>query len=195
MTVANILTSSRILLSPLFVIVFLGCEGLWARVFALFLVVIMELTDAFDGYFARRRNEVSDFGKILDPLADSLSRLTIFISFLVAGIAPIWMVLVFLYRDSAISTIRIVCAYNKLVLAARTSGKVKAIVQATAIIAILVGRIAEYYFGQMLNHNWALRFPWQNVYYGLLVAAVIITVYSLYDYVRKNWDSLKPFLR
>ncbi|MBC8478361.1 MAG: CDP-diacylglycerol--glycerol-3-phosphate 3-phosphatidyltransferase [Candidatus Delongbacteria bacterium] len=195
MSVANILTASRILLSPLFVIIFLGCEGLLARIFTLLLVVIMELTDAFDGYFARKRNEVSDFGKILDPLADSLSRLTIFISFLVAGIAPIWMVLVFLYRDSTISTIRIVCAYNKLVLAALRSGKIKAIVQATAIITILVGRIAEYYFGEILKHNWAIVFPWQRIYYWLLVVAVLITIYSLYDYVRKNWTSLKPFIR
>ncbi len=187
MTVANSLTASRILLSPLFVILFLGCEGFWARPVALFLVIIMELTDAFDGYFARRRNEVSDFGKILDPLADSLSRLTIFITFLVAGIAPIWMVLVFLYRDSAISTIRIVCAYNKLVLAARTSGKIKAVVQATAIISILTGRIAEYFWPQLL--------PWAGIYYWLLMAAVIITVYSLYDYLKMNWGSLKPFLR
>jgi len=186
MSFSNFLTFSRILLSPLFVVSFLCFEGIWSRVVSLFIVVIMELTDAFDGYFARRRNEVSDFGKILDPLADSLSRLTIFISFLVAGIAPIWMILIFLYRDSTISTIRIVCAYNNIVLAALRSGKIKAIVQATAIIAILVGRIAQYFWNDLL--------PYAGIYYWLMFIAVLITIYSLYDYLRSNWKTLKPFI-
>lgn len=187
MSLSNFLTFSRILLSPVFVFTFVYWDGLWARIISLVLVIIMELTDAFDGYFARRRNEVSDFGKLLDPLADSLSRLTIFFCFMLEGIAPIWMILIFLYRDSTVSTTRIVSAYNNVVMAARASGKIKAIVQATAIIAILVGRIVELLLPELL--------PFAQIYWWLMAGAAVVTIYSLYDYLHGNWQILRPFIR
>ncbi|MCA9784496.1 MAG: CDP-alcohol phosphatidyltransferase family protein, partial [Candidatus Cloacimonetes bacterium] len=109
MTLANQLTAARIFLSPIFVLAFMQ-EGFWARVAALAIVVMSELTDGFDGHIARSRGEVTDFGKLLDPLADSISRITVFIAFMSVGLIPWWMVLIFVYRDSAVSTLRTVCA-------------------------------------------------------------------------------------
>jgi CDP-diacylglycerol---glycerol-3-phosphate 3-phosphatidyltransferase len=181
MTLANWLTFARLLLSPVFVIVFLQ-EGLWPRVAALTIVIISELTDAFDGHVARARGEVTDFGKLLDPLADSISRISIFVAFMAVGIIPWWMVLVFFYRDSLISTMRTVCAYRGEVVAARISGKIKAIVQATAIIAILVGRVATLFFPALLPEELLNQITW-----WLVLIAAIYTQYSLFDYLAGNW--------
>lgn len=182
MTLANWLTSARLLLSPLFIVVFLQ-EGLWARVAALAIVVVSELTDAFDGHLARSRGEVTDFGKLLDPLADSVSRISVFVAFLVQGIIPWWMLVVFIYRDSLISTMRTVCAYRGEVVAARSSGKIKAIIQATVIIAVLVGRIASALFPDFLPEAQLNQIAW-----WLVLVAAIYTFYSLYEYLSANWD-------
>ncbi|MFA7331634.1 MAG: CDP-diacylglycerol--glycerol-3-phosphate 3-phosphatidyltransferase [Candidatus Delongbacteria bacterium] len=182
MTLANWLTSVRLLLSPVFVLVFLQ-EGLWARIAALAIVVVSELTDAFDGHLARSRGEVTDFGKLLDPLADSVSRISVFVAFLVQGLIPWWMLVVFIYRDSLISTMRTVCAYRGEVVAARSSGKIKAIIQATAIITILVGRIASALFPSLLPEPLLNQIAW-----WLVLVAAVYTFYSLYEYLSANWD-------
>lgn len=182
MTLANWLTSVRLLLSPVFVLVFLQ-EGLWARIMALAIVVVSELTDAFDGHLARSRGEVTDFGKLLDPLADSVSRISVFVAFLVQGLIPWWMLVVFIYRDSLISTMRTVCAYRGEVVAARSSGKIKAIIQATAIIAILVGRSASALFPALLPEPLLNQIAW-----WLVLVAAVYTFYSLYEYLFANWD-------
>ncbi len=182
MTLANWLTSVRLLLSPVFVLVFLQ-EGLWARIMALAIVVVSELTDAFDGHLARSRGEVTDFGKLLDPLADSVSRISVFVAFLVQGLIPWWMLVVFIYRDSLISTMRTVCAYRGEVVAARSSGKIKAIIQATAIIAILVGRSASALFPALLPEPLLNQIAW-----WLVLVAAVYTFSSLYEYLSANWD-------
>jgi CDP-diacylglycerol--glycerol-3-phosphate 3-phosphatidyltransferase len=181
MTLANWLTSARLLLSPVFVLAFMQ-DGLWARVAALAIVVVSELTDAFDGHVARRRGEVTDFGKLLDPLADSVSRISVFIAFMARGLVPWWMVLVFIYRDSLISTMRTVCAYRGQVVAARSSGKVKAIIQATVIIIVLAARIISDLFPAWLPERLVNQGAW-----WLVLLAALYTLYSLYEYLAANW--------
>jgi len=189
MTLANWLTSARLLLSPVFVLVFVQ-EGFWPKVGALAIVVLSELTDAFDGHLARSRGEVTDFGKLLDPLADSVSRISVFVGFMAVGLVPWWMVLVFVYRDSLISTMRTVCAYRGEVVAARSSGKIKAIVQATAILAILVLRVASELFPAQVEPAWVDRCAW-----WLVLAAALYTLYSLYEYVSANMHIVGPASR
>jgi CDP-diacylglycerol--glycerol-3-phosphate 3-phosphatidyltransferase len=91
------------------------------------------------------------------------------------------MVLIFLYRDSAVSTLRTVCAYKGLVLAARPSGKLKAIFQATVIIAILLARILVHPFPQWFNDALIQQVAW-----WLVLAAAIWTAWSFVDYVAGN---------
>lgn len=136
LNIAMILTVARLILSPIFVFVFL-VDNFWGALACLMIAIISELTDLFDGMVARYRNEVTDFGKILDPLADSISRLTIFICLIQGGLAPIYLIVFILYRDSLVATLRTVCAYRSVVVSARWSGKTKAIFQATAILIIL----------------------------------------------------------
>jgi CDP-diacylglycerol--glycerol-3-phosphate 3-phosphatidyltransferase len=96
----------------------------------LFLLGVNELSDALDGFLARKFNQVTDLGKILDPMADSISRISVFLTFTQPPVnVPLVLVFIFLYRDSVISTLRTICALRGFALAARPSGKIKAIIQ------------------------------------------------------------------
>ncbi len=184
--VAMLLTGLRLVLSPVFVFVFLS-DTFAAALACLVIAVISELTDLFDGMVARLRHEVTDFGKILDPLADSISRLTIFVCFVYGGQAPIYLVIFILYRDSMVATIRTVCAYRGVVVSARRSGKLKAVVQGTAILVILLLRVLAYKLPELQG-----RFL--QIDHGIIWVVTIVTVFSAIDYLSGNWPVLRQQL-
>lgn len=93
----------------------------------------IEASDLLDGWLARRWRQVSDAGKFLDPLADSVSRSTLFLCFLRAGYVPLWMVALVFWRDAVIGGLRIAGAAQQAIIAARWSGKTKAVVQGIVI--------------------------------------------------------------
>lgn len=144
MTLANTLTFIRILISPIFLFVYLEYEVLNLSLTSLpyillLLLGISELSDACDGYFARKFNQVSDLGKILDPMADSIYRISIFLTFTLPPVRlPMILIFLFLYRDSVISTLRTICALKGFALAARPSGKLKAAIQAFAAFIVIL---------------------------------------------------------
>ena len=196
---ANLLTLSRIALAPVFVWAFLQghVDGhyRWAQWTALGVAVSFELTDAFDGWVARARNEVSDFGKILDPLADGIARFTVFLCFLVAGYADIWSVAIIFWRDAVVSTLRVVGAGQNVIVAARTWGKAKAVVQAVAILSILVfGLVPEFPPGGI--GGWPL---WsvqgaehhREIAQWIMRGVAGVTAVSLIDYLRGNREVLR----
>lgn len=115
----------------------------------LVLLILSELSDALDGFFARKFDQVTDLGKILDPMADSIARVSVFFT-LTQGVIqiPLLLVFVFLYRDVIISMVRTLCALRGLALAARMSGKVKAVIQGAVTIAIVIMMI-PYNLGAM----------------------------------------------
>lgn len=139
---ANFLTLLRIFISPIFLLVYLEYSAFgiaeWTVPYVLlFLLFSLELSDALDGYIARKYNQVTELGKILDPMADSISRISIFLTFTQPPVSlPLLLVFVFIYRDSVISTLRTVCAMRGYTLAARSSGKIKAVFQACSTLLI-----------------------------------------------------------
>jgi CDP-diacylglycerol---glycerol-3-phosphate 3-phosphatidyltransferase len=141
MTVADTVTLGRAILSPIFFAVFAlsqtaGDHVRRAALIALLaLFVAIELSDAVDGLLARGTNSVSDLGKILDPFADSMSRLTYFVCFAAAGIMPLWVLIAVIYRDTGVAFARVLAARDGIVMAARLTGKLKAWVYALAGIA------------------------------------------------------------
>ncbi|MBI2742545.1 MAG: CDP-alcohol phosphatidyltransferase family protein [Chlamydiales bacterium] len=144
MVIALCFTLVRILLSPLFLIIYLYHQDLGISLILLPYILILiqgisELSDLFDGFFARRKNEVTELGKLLDPMADSIFRLSVFLTF-TQGIVqlPLILVLFFFYRDSIISTLRTLCALRGVALGARLSGKIKAVLQASVTLLILI---------------------------------------------------------
>jgi CDP-diacylglycerol--glycerol-3-phosphate 3-phosphatidyltransferase len=185
MNLATIMTTMRVVIAPLFAFVFIGgysatnINWLYACVA---LAALIELSDLFDGMIARARKEVTDFGKVFDPIADSVSRQTVFISFMVTGLIPLWMYLIFFYRDAFMQLLRIVCASNGVVLAARMSGKLKAVLQGVATFAVL-GIILS----QRLNMEWMpLEAGGQNVIFWVMLVPAVYTLLSVIDYIIPN---------
>lgn len=194
MTLANILTFIRIILSPLFLIFYLWYGKMGISIIAMPFVLLAtltfsELTDAFDGYFARRFDQVSDFGKIIDPMADSVARISCFLAFTQGQVAlPMLLVFVFIYRDFMISTLRTICALKGITLAARPSGKIKAIVQAIAIYLVVLFMI-PYTLGYLSLKD----FRAISVY--IVCCAALYTLYSAVDYFYAHHKHVKNMIQ
>lgn len=187
-------TFLRLLFAPLFAYFFIKSVRpalatpdpfwLWAAVTC---VVLIEASDAVDGVLARARNEVTRLGKVFDPICDSISRQTIFISFMVVGIIPLWLYLVFMYRDAALSLIRIMCALDGTVIAARFSGKLKAILQATGtFLVLLVLALHAHGVEAVPTKLWG-RHPG----FWIMLFPAVFTFLSMFDYLVPNWHILK----
>lgn len=191
MSIANYLTFIRIFISPIFMFLYLehdllGISSVVLPYILLLILGISELSDAFDGYLARKFHQVTDLGKILDPMADSIYRISVFLTFTQPPVnLPLLIVFIFLYRDSVISTLRTICALRGFALAARSSGKIKAVIQAGVAFLILLLMI-PFSLGY-ISYAW-LR--------GISVAAVsIAAVYALYSGVEYIWANRTYVLR
>lgn len=137
MNLATTLTASRLFLAPIYFVLFqiprwTGGFQIPAVVLLWVVFLAIELSDALDGAVARRRNEVTDLGKLLDPFADVISRMTYFITFAAVGIMPAWIVLLILYREYTIIFLRMMMYRTGTALAARKGGKLKAVFYAVA---------------------------------------------------------------
>ncbi len=189
MTLSNKLTFARLLAAPVFFILFwidkaMNQNGvtLGVTIILIILLTFSEISDAMDGRLARSRNEVTDFGKLFDPFADSVSRFTFFFCFWWLELCPAWMVVVIFYRDAAISFLRLVVRGENVVLAARKSGKFKAVSQATAIYLILAARLVHVFNGDFPLHTFS---TW------VIGIVAVITVASMMDYLAANMPVLK----
>lgn len=181
--IPNFLTSMRLVISPV-IAYFLLLDSLMSCYIVLGLVVFCELTDLADGYMARKHGLVTDLGKLLDPMADSIYRDTIFLSLAVSHQVSLFLVLPILYRDSIIQTLRTVCAYRGIVLAARWSGKIKAVVQAVVILIIIVWRIIGASNGEFA----AQLYLYNNLLMGI---ACGVTLISAVDYLKAQLPMIK----
>jgi CDP-diacylglycerol--glycerol-3-phosphate 3-phosphatidyltransferase len=177
----NAITAYRIVAGPvcMWLLTAKSAPAMWI---ALALVVSAELSDLIDGYVARSSSQVSNFGKILDPMADCLYRGSVFIAFVINGWMAVWMLSIIVWRDLTVSYLREIAELRSETLGARASGKWKAIVQGGAQI-IIVGMAAIFDKAQF-----ALIAP---VVQALLIVATAVTAYSLVDYasgvVQRTW--------
>ncbi|MDR2731441.1 MAG: CDP-diacylglycerol--glycerol-3-phosphate 3-phosphatidyltransferase [Treponema sp.] len=129
MTVANKLTFLRIILAPLFFVIYRlpGTGAVWAVPVLWFIYIVSEVTDLLDGFAARKYNEVSDFGKFFDPFADTLTQLGCFLCFVLDGIFPAILYLLVIYREFSILFIRNLMLRKGVAMGARMSGKIKTV--------------------------------------------------------------------
>ncbi len=174
MTTASKITLLRVAMIPVYMLTMYlsgGQSGLWMWV-SLGLFIVASLTDYIDGQIARKCNQVSDFGKFLDPLADKLLTLACMCMFTEWGMFPAWALMIVLTREFAVTGLRLVAVQNGTVIAAGWSGKVKT---ASSMVGLCL----------------QMAFP-QNVLLRWLVAAVIVgaTVYSGVEYFIQNWSCL-----
>jgi CDP-diacylglycerol--glycerol-3-phosphate 3-phosphatidyltransferase len=190
LNVAHALTLFRLFISPLFSILYLGYSNVgmplsWVPYCLLGLLLLSELSDFYDGFWARKHRRVTDLGKVLDPMADSLTHLTLFLSFTQGVIAlPLLIVLIFLYRDFLVSTLRTLCALKGFALAARKSGKIKAVVQGACLVCIIIC------FALYTADRLSLQ-ELQTASCLLVVITAGYTLFSLVDYLVANRDYLR----
>lgn len=183
----NILTLYRIFLSPVFIIVFVWWDSLWGRAVCLGLAISFLLSDYLDGYFARKANLVSDSGKLLDPLADKICNFSVFLCFLIQGYAHIWMIAAIFYRDALVNLIRAFAAAKSIIIAARTTGKIKTAIQSVGIVLILALIVWEKIAAGTFPQKEQVQF-WSQ---GIMGIVAVVTALSLIDYLRANWQIVR----
>ena len=188
MNLPNLLTLSRILI--LFGVVgslYLPFTGSSSLAFVLF--IIGALTDWADGYYARKKRLVSNFGKLMDALTDKVFMVGLFISLLVIGILPEWtlpLLLLILSREFLITGLRLVAASEGIVLAAERSGKHKTVSQMVAAILLLLAVAIRADFSELLPPIIGDILHWGGL--GFFVLATLLTVSSGLHYMVKYWS-------
>ena len=174
MTTASKITLVRVAMIPvymLFMYLSVGVPGVWMWL-ALAVFILASLTDYVDGQIARKCNQVSDFGKFLDPLADKLLTIAAMCMFCEWGSFPAWALMIVLTREFAVTGLRLVAVGNGTVIAAGWSGKVKT---ASTMIGLCV----------------MMAFPtigW--LCWAVIAVIVVTTVYSGVEYFIQNWKCL-----
>lgn len=136
MNTPNKLTVLRMVLVPFFM-AFLMQNAAWCRTVALAIFVIASITDAIDGHLARSRNQITTFGKFMDPIADKMLTTAAFVVLLSLGRMSPWALMIILVREFIVSGIRLLAAAKGTVIAASMSGKIKTVSQMVAIIAAI----------------------------------------------------------
>ncbi len=137
-SMANRVTLVRVVLIPVFLVTLLGRLPTWGPWLAAFIFALLAATDAVDGYLARTRNEVTTFGKLIDPLADKLLVTAALVALVDLGRLPSWIALVIISRELVVSGLRMVAIAEGRVIAASHWGKVKTVLQIVAITAFIV---------------------------------------------------------
>lgn len=164
MNLANKLTIFRMALVPVFMLIMLA-DFKYSLYAAALIFALASFTDFLDGYIARKYNMITNFGKLMDPLADKVLVSAALITMVETGMLSSWIPVIIISREFTISIIRAIAASSGVVIAASKWGKLKTISQIAAIILMLLGVPGGIY---------------------VMWLAAILTVYSGYDYIRLN---------
>lgn len=195
MNLANKLTIFRILLVPIMVIIpFLGIQGDFLGISITWIIIdlifiIASITDKLDGYIARSRNQITTFGKFLDPIADKILVISAMIMLVENSRLPAWIPIVVLFREFIVSGYRLVAVEKGgKVIAASVWGKLKTITQMLALVVALIDTNA---FGAFVNKNLDTYHFSINIFVTIMISiSVIATIFSGYDYVKNGKEML-----
>ncbi len=190
MNLPNKLTVIRIILAFLFM-PFLFTEGIIFKIIAVFIFILACLSDYYDGWIAKRRNLVSDFGILMDPIADKILILGAFLSFVQMQLVEAWMVILIFTREFIITGLRLFAITKGKILAAEREGKHKTVSQMVAIFIILA---------YILLKEILLKFDfWSGIWelyfhiciYTFMLITVVLTLTSGVSYFWKNRKLIK----
>ena len=192
-TPANIVTLVRICLVPVFVVALLSPWPQWFNLpdiaeyskslIAAAIFVLISCTDWLDGYLARSRGEVTDFGKFMDPLADKILVVAALLALVELGVLPSWVALIIVAREFIVSGVRMVAASKGVVISASWYGKFKTVFQMIAIVmftvkdSYMMGTLIDAFSDMMWVLSWAVMF-----------VALALTIVSMLDYISKARD-------
>ena len=178
MTTASKVTMVRICMIPLFML-FMYWQFKYSDLIALAIFAVAGITDSIDGYIARKYNQVSNFGKFIDPLADKLLVMAAILMFTGRGQMPSWAAMIIITREFAVTALRLVAVEGGRVIAAGTSGKIKTV---TSILAICV-MITELHGFEVI--------PGLLTIDGICIFLMVLTtLWSGVEYFLKNWHVL-----
>lgn len=158
---------------------FLNYINHYGLYWAVGIFIIASATDKLDGYIARKYNQITNLGKLLDPLADKLIVSAALIMMVQQKMIPSWIAVVIIGREVMVSGIRVLAAAKGTALAADKHGKLKLVLQVVAITAVLLGNYPFSYF---------TNFP---IDLTIMILAVALTAYSGYKYMKNNYHELQ----
>ena len=191
-TLPNILTFGRILLTPVF-IVCLFDDFAGSHIWALVIFIVASIADSYDGYYARKNNMVTDTGRFLDPLADKILVSSAFISFAIMNLIDFWMVGLIIFRDMFVTGLRMVMSRYGFTMMTSKIAKSKTGVQIGIIIFTLL-------FLSLKGLNWVLSneihgfiHEYELVYYLTLIAA-LFTLFTGWTYIQENRKAIKEIM-
>lgn len=174
MTTASKITLTRVAMIPVFMVTMYlsgGQRGIWLYL-SLAIFIIASCTDFVDGYIARHYNQITDFGKFLDPLADKLLTIAAMTMFCEWSVFPAWALMIVLTREFAVTGLRLVAVQKGTVIAAGWSGKIKT---ASTMVGLCV----------------MMAVPGIPVLNGIVIAIIVLTtLYSGIEYFVQNWNCL-----
>jgi len=179
MTTANKITLLRILMIPVFMVAMLS-QMRYSNVASFIIFVLASLTDGIDGYIARKYNQITSFGKFIDPLADKLLVTSAILIFVEWNQMPAWAAMIIITREFAVTGLRLVAVGDGTVIAAGLSGKIKTVVSIVSICVMLTP-----------IHDWALV-PGRFTVDALAVFLMVVsTIWSGLEYFVKNHAVLR----
>ena len=201
MTLATKLTLMRVAAIPFFMLAFFfrapgaPLEGDWGKALATLIFIIAAITDYYDGYLARLYKEVTTFGRFIAPIADKLlvsTALIAMVEYREITHTAAWVAIIIIAREFAVTGLRLICAERGQVIDASGAGKIKTTFQLTAIITtlcFLTIRVFLLSYNQQAYLEMLMKI-YSPVIQGLMILAALATVYSGYDYFKKNWHFL-----
>ncbi len=195
MNLPNKLTIARIILAPIFMI-FLLIDNMYLRYLSTLIFIVAALTDAYDGYLARKTGVITGFGKFMDPLADKILVSTAFVSFVALGYVQTWMVLVIILREFFVTGFRSLAAYKGVVIMPSYWAKWKTGCQMMVIIIILVYINLKSTLIS-LGNDWSV-FTTDSIFRifdVMIFITMLLTVGTGIDYLVKNAFLLKGVLK
>ncbi len=181
MSLANKITIFRIAAVVPFVFFLFFGDNI-GKIFSLLIFIVASFSDWLDGWLARKRNEVSNTGKIIDPVADKILIYSALICFVYLRLIPFWMVIIIMSRDFLVMGLRVELAYHKIVLAASPIAKLKTVAEYTAVFIIFVS---------LLWTEASIQITLGKIAWASLGIAVFLTVISGIQYASKGRNYLK----
>ena len=202
MKLSNKFTLARVLCSPvLFIIYFLpiwlkasagSALSIASMCISIPLLAVVELTDYFDGHYARKNNEVSDFGKMFDPFADVFLHLSMFTCFVFSGYMPVIFYILILYREFSQNFLRMVAAKSGTAIAARKGGKVKTVFYVASCFVVLIQEtLVRTGLDGILSVNMDVL---KYAGWGFFAVCLILAYVSFIDYLKNFGKILKESL-
>jgi len=191
--IANRITMLRIFLTVIFMLFLLWWEQIWwTKLVSLLIFSLAALSDFLDGLVAKKKNMVTDFGRLMDPIADKILVLAAFAAFLQMRLINVWMFMVIISREILITSLRLFALNKGKVLSASKAGKHKTASQMAVIFIILVFIVFKEIMKTFYtwNPNWNSFLNWGI--YILMLITVALTLYSGLSYL---WENRKVITR